>query len=141
MGYLEDEDLLARAPLRVFLDIDPGFGQMWRELGPCRPLRGPRPFRDGRPRPRRCGLRCSRLRLRLDPTLPPVVLDQWPKAPGGRSFTSVATWRGPYDPIEYEGRTYGLRVHEFRRFLSLPQRVPGRPTSSPSTSTPGTPPT
>jgi hypothetical protein len=33
MGYLDDEALLAAARLRVFLDIDPGFGQMWRELG------------------------------------------------------------------------------------------------------------
>ena len=33
MGFLDDEEILAAAPLRVFLDIDPGFGQMWRELG------------------------------------------------------------------------------------------------------------
>ena len=46
------------------------------------------------------------------------MLDEWPAqppAPGGR-FTSVASWRGPFAPIEYEGVTYGLRVHEFRRF-------------------------
>src|SRR5436853_6570626 len=33
MGYLTDEDLLGRVPRRVFLDIDPGFGQVWRWLG------------------------------------------------------------------------------------------------------------
>ena len=27
-------------------------------------------------------------------------------------------------PIEYEGETYGLRVHEFRRFAELPRRSP-----------------
>src|SRR2546421_1257 len=33
MGYLDDEDILSRVRRRVFVDIDPGFGQMWRELG------------------------------------------------------------------------------------------------------------
>src|SRR5689334_20854572 len=33
MGFLTDPEVLARARRRVFLDIDPGFGQMWRELG------------------------------------------------------------------------------------------------------------
>src|SRR5258708_10026811 len=33
MGYLEDWEILAQARRRVLLDIDPGFPQMWRELG------------------------------------------------------------------------------------------------------------
>ena len=33
--------------------------------------------------------------------------------------------RGPFAPIEHQGRTYGLRVHEFRKFLALP-RLTGR---------------
>src|SRR5258708_9389556 len=33
MGYLEACEILAQARRRVFLDIDPGFPQMWRELG------------------------------------------------------------------------------------------------------------
>jgi hypothetical protein len=33
MGFLRDEEILAAARRKVFLDIDPGFGQMWRELG------------------------------------------------------------------------------------------------------------
>ena len=37
-------------------------------------------------------------------------------------FTTVATWRGPYGPVEVGGRTYGLKVHEFRKFIELPQR-------------------
>jgi glycosyltransferase involved in cell wall biosynthesis len=52
----------------------------------------------------------------------PVVLDYWPvQTPGGKSFTSIASWRGPFGPIEYRGKTYGLRAHEFRRFASLPR--------------------
>ena len=33
MGFLTDEELLGLAPKRVFLDIDPGFPQMWHALG------------------------------------------------------------------------------------------------------------
>ena len=39
-GFLEDEELLAAAPRRVYLDIDPGFAQMWEELGLARPFDG-----------------------------------------------------------------------------------------------------
>jgi len=59
------------------------------------------------------------------PTVPPVVLDEWPMiAPqDGGEFTSVVTWRGIFGPIEFQGSTYGLRVHEFRKFIELPQRT------------------
>ena len=33
MGYVRDPAVLEAAPVRIFLDIDPGFGQMWRALG------------------------------------------------------------------------------------------------------------
>src|SRR5205823_4680268 len=33
MGFLKDEEILGCVPRRVFLDIDPGFGQMWQDLG------------------------------------------------------------------------------------------------------------
>lgn len=40
-----------------------------------------------------------------------------------RAFRGVGSWRGPYGPVESEGRTLGLRVHEFRKFAELPRRV------------------
>src|SRR5439155_3505734 len=58
----------------------------------------------------------------------PIVLEYWPVvmgSPNGR-FTSVSSWRGAYGPIDYRGKTYGLRVHEFRKFLALP-RLTKRP--------------
>src|SRR5215213_9618885 len=33
MGFLSDWEILALPQRRVLLDIDPGFGQMWQELG------------------------------------------------------------------------------------------------------------
>jgi hypothetical protein len=57
------------------------------------------------------------------PTRQPVVLERWPRAAPGRAFTSVGSWRGPFEPVEHGGRSYGLRVHEFRRFAELPGLV------------------
>ncbi|MCW2964541.1 MAG: hypothetical protein JWO17_1793 [Actinomycetia bacterium] len=121
MGYLGDEELLAAAPRRVFLDIDPGFPQMWRDLGLADPFAGHDVFvtigenvgRPGCPIPT-CGLDWVRTRQ-------PLVLDLWPEqsSNSGR-FTTVGSWRGAYGPIEWDGRTYGLRVHEFRKFVALP---------------------
>src|SRR5262249_44858849 len=34
----------------------------------------------------------------------------------------VASWRGAYGPVQHNGKTYGLKVHEFRKFLDLPRR-------------------
>lgn len=121
MGYLEDEEILDAAPFRVFLDIDPGFSQMWRDQGLDHPLRGHDAYVT-------VGANigseaCSIPTCGIDwiTTVPPIVLSDWPVSwmPGGR-FTTVASWRGPFAPLEHVGCTYGLRVHEFRKFLPLP---------------------
>ncbi|HEX6460199.1 MAG TPA: hypothetical protein VF032_14865 [Thermoleophilaceae bacterium] len=125
MGFLDDEETLAAAPLRAFLDIDPGFGQMWRELGLHDPFQAHHRYvtigeRIGLP-----GCDVPTCGIDWVTTKQPVALAEWPYARGGgRRFTSVSSWRGAFGPIEYAGRTYGLRVHEFRRFLELPSRSP-----------------
>lgn len=128
MGFLKDEEVLGCAQRRVFLDIDPGFGQMWKELGLHDPFAGHDAFvtigeNIGRP-----GCAVPTCGLPWVTTPQPVVLDYWPPAAGvnGRGYTSVASWRGAYGPLEYEGKTYGLRVHEFRKFAALP-RLSGQP--------------
>jgi len=126
MGYLDDPEIRDAAPRRAFVDIDPGFGQLWRELG-LHDL-----FHDhdsyvtigeglGDP-----GCTVPTCGIDWISTKPPVVLDEWPVASSsGVRFTTVATWRGPFASIEHQGRTYGLRAHEFRKFLALP-RMTGR---------------
>jgi hypothetical protein len=125
MGFFDDAEVLAAAPLKAFLDIDPGFGQMWQDQG-LHDL-----FRDhdryvtigqnvGRPD-------CTVPTCGIDwvTTPQPVVLEHWPASAGDAAgpITSIASWRGPFGPIEYNGRVYGLRVHEFRRFIDLPRRT------------------
>jgi hypothetical protein len=127
MGFVEDEEILGASRRRVFLDIDPGFGQMWCALGLHDLFAGHDEFvtvgervgseQTGVPE---CGLDWIGTR-------PPVVFDLWPAQTGpGGAYTSVGAWRGPYAPIEYNGHSYGLRVHEFRRFAGLP-RATGQP--------------
>jgi hypothetical protein len=122
MGFLTDPQILAAADRRVFLDIDPGFGQMWRELGLHDPFEGHHAHvtigqNIGQPD---CAIPSGGLAWITTPQ--PIVLEHWPRQAGaGRAFTSVASWRGAYGPVEYNGRTYGLRVHEFRRFAALPR--------------------
>jgi hypothetical protein len=36
--------------------------------------------------------------------------------------TTVANWRGPFGRVELGGRTYGLKLHEFRKCIDLPRR-------------------
>jgi hypothetical protein len=120
-GFITDDEILGRARRRVFLDIDPGFGQMWRELGLHDGFRGHDAYvtvgeNIGGPD---CTIPTCGLEWITTPQ--PVVLELWPpRADGGARFTSVASWRGPFGPIDYGGRTYGLRVHEFRKFAKLP---------------------
>ena len=129
-GFVRHERVLGAVPLRAYLDIDPGFGQMWRELGLHDPFEGHDAFvtigeRIGRPD---CTIPTNGLDWITTPQ--PVALDHWPAQPAAEgadgAFTSVASWRGPFAPVEYEGVTYGLRVHEFRRFADLPRRTPER---------------
>jgi hypothetical protein len=123
MGYLNDPELLACARRRVFLDIDPGFGQMWRALGLCDVFDGHDAFVTVGTRVGRGDCRIPTCGLDWTTTLPPVVLDHWkPAGERGARFTSVGSWRGPWSAVEYEGERYGLRAHEFRRFAAVPQR-------------------
>jgi hypothetical protein len=124
MGFLDHPELLAAARRRVFLDIDPGFGQMWREVGLQHPLGDHDDYvtiaeNIGRPD---CAVPTGGISWIT--TKQPVVLDEWTLVQRrAERFTSVGAWRGPFEPVEYAGRTYGLRVHEFRRFLELPRRT------------------
>jgi hypothetical protein len=120
-GFIADEQVLERANLCAFLDIDPGFGQMWRELGLHDPFVGHDAYvtigeNIGRPE---CEIPTGDIDWVTTPQ--PVVLEYWPaKPPRGQAFTSVVSWRGPAAPVVYRDKTYGLRVHEFRKFAPLP---------------------
>jgi hypothetical protein len=125
MGYITDEETLAAVPRRVFLDTDPGFGQMWEDLGLADLLSGHDDFVTIAENIHEPGCAIPDCGRDWIPWRQPIVLDEWPVATSApeRGFTSIGSWRGPYAPVEHDGRTYGLRVHEFRKFMELPRRV------------------
>ncbi len=117
---------MKRVPRRAYIDLDPGFTQFWAAQGVDGARLedhdafftvGERIGRDGCPIPT--------LGLPWQPLRQPVVLDDWPVSPAGSCgrLTTVASWRGAFGPVEHDGVTFGVKAHEFRRFLPLPERV------------------
>lgn len=128
-GHLTMVEILSGPRTRLYLDLDPGFTQAWHADerieftlgghdhyatvglnvgGPAWPIPS-------------CGIEWI-------PTLPPVLLEEWPlcsPVPGPPRLTTIATWRSPYGPLEIGDRTMGSKHHEFRRLIELPERVPG----------------
>lgn len=128
MGYVDDAEVLAASRRRVFFDIDPGFSHMWHDLGWTRLFDGYDAFVTVANNIGHESCTVPTCGLQWIPTLQPIVLEHWPaqSAPDHLCLSSVGAWRGPYAPIEYHGRTYGLRVHEFRRFVGIPRRSRAR---------------
>jgi hypothetical protein len=128
-GHLTLPSLFGAFRRRVMVDIDPGFTQFWHEAGIADAnVEGHDVYFTigeliGTPR---CPIPTGG--IEWHPVRQPVVLEDWPMMDAGATdrFTTVGTWRGPFGPIEHGGRTYGLKVHEFRKFFALPQRSPHR---------------
>jgi len=133
-GHLDWPPLFDRLANRVYLDIDPGFTQFWQTQGtPGARLEGHDAYYTVGLNVGAADCCIPTCGLRWRHVLPPVVLEDWPVAGadgGGETldreagrFTTVASWRGPFGPIVHDGKTLGLKVHEFRKVLDLPGRT------------------
>lgn len=127
-GHLSLEPLLKKVRRKAYIDLDPGFTQFWHAAGETGArLEGhDHYFTVGE----NIGTEdCSIPTVGLDwlPLPPPVVLDEWPAVEGGSNgrFTTVGAWRGGFGPVTHDGRTYGLKVHEFRKVIELPRLAAG----------------
>jgi hypothetical protein len=127
-GMLRDEELVGPPPLRVFLDLDPAFNQLWHaaeriEMGLDLHNRfatvGLELGEPGCPVPT-----CGREWIK---TLPPVFLPGWKvtETIATDAFTTVANWRG-YGSIEWRGKRYGQKAHSLRRLVELPGQTAQR---------------
>ena len=123
-GHLTRAELTAPPATRVFIDLDPGWTQLWDADGAA-----PLAHHDhwytvgtalGNPR---CNLPT---RHSWRPVHQPVLLDQWPEQPpaGAERFTTVGGWRG-FGTMYRGDQVLGPKAHEFRRFLELPRLAPG----------------
>ena len=123
-GHLRDPQVMALPRRRAFIDLDPGYTQVWasedRDIG----FRGHELYftvgmNIGTPR-----CRLPTHGVRWLPIRQPVVLERWPVVDGGFTrFTTVGSWRGAYGPVTWGARTYGVKAHEFRRFANVPRRA------------------
>jgi hypothetical protein len=126
-GHLTLPALFRAIRCKVYVDLDPGYTQVWHAQGSSGPrLAGHDAYFTVGTSTGRSDCLVPPGDVRWFPTLPPVVLDEWPVTapPAAARFTTVASWRGPYGRVTDGDRTYGLKAHEFRRFADLPARIP-----------------
>jgi hypothetical protein len=127
-GMLTDPEVLDVVPVRAYLDLDPAFNQLWHAVeGVDMRFDAHTHFvtvadaigEPGCPIPD-----CGRSWL---PTLPPVVLSEWPLADAleRRALTTVGHWRS-YGSIHHDGVHYGQKAHSLRPLLDLPRRAGAR---------------
>jgi hypothetical protein len=124
-GHLTCPSVLSRFRRRAHLDIDPGFAQIWHAGG----IEGARltghnlffTIAENIAMPG-CLIPLNGVPWRR--TRQPVVLEDWPVVaqPPERRFTTVASWRGAYGPVEFGGMRLGVKAHEFRKYMELPMR-------------------
>jgi hypothetical protein len=127
-GMLRDERLLEPIPARAFLDLDPGFNQVWEATGAGMGFDLHTHFATVGVRVGAEDCSIPTLGRTWIPTLPPVALAHWPAAdapPARDAFTSVGHWRS-YGSLEYKGIHYGQRAHALRPLFELPRRTASR---------------
>jgi hypothetical protein len=124
-GMLTDADLTGRIPVRIYLDLDPAFTQLWHAV------QGIDMRFDGHTHFATVGLAigqpsclvpaCGREWIT---TPPPVVLRYWPVANGivCDALTTLANWRS-YGSIAHDGVFYGQKAHSLRPLIDLPTRT------------------
>ncbi len=121
-GMLTDAELIGRIPVRVYLDLDPAFVQMWHAI------QGINMRFDGHTHFVTVGLEIGITDCRVPTagrhwltTLQPLVLSYWPMADAivHDGLTTVGNWRG-YGSIEHVGVLYGQKAHSMRPFMALP---------------------
>ena len=127
-GDVRNAALKQRARRAVYVDVDPGFTQLW--------------LASGRPAPRieghglhftigdNVGTPASELPLsgiEWRHTRQPVVLDDWPFADehAVMRFTTVGRWHGtgPHGPLDEIGRPFASKGDELAKLLELPART------------------
>lgn len=126
-GHLTLSPLLERIRCKAYVDLDPGFTQFWHVDPNILFHVGGHDFyftigeNIGR---FDCTIPTGGIPWR--PIRQPIVLEQWPVLHSGSPsrFTTVASWRGSFGPVQAQGRTYGLKVHEFRKFIEFPRSAP-----------------
>jgi hypothetical protein len=122
-GPLPSNSPLLRIGRRAYVDLDPGFTQIWAyqlDLGldqyqffftVGQNVGGPE-------------FRIPSLGIAWEPIFPPVVLDLWPAHidPSCERLSTIGDWHGSQH-AHFGGERYGGKREEFIRFLDVPRRA------------------
>ena len=125
-GHLTCDSLMRRLRHKVYIDLDPGFTQFWHTAGNGGPrLDGHDSYFTVGENIGTAGCPIPTGEISWRRTRQPIVLEHWPTSNQRThdGFTTVASWRGPYGPVQHNGKAFGLKVHEFRKFIELPERT------------------
>ena len=119
-GHLSPDSPLMNIPHRAYIDLDPGFTQIWAHENQMAIELHNFFFTVGQ----NVGQPEFAVPTRgvyWQPIFPPVVLDQWPAriSEEFERFSTVADWRGAQKAV-FQGKYYGTKRDEFVRFLRLP---------------------
>ena len=123
-GTLRDADLVAAFRHRAYVDLDPGWTQLWDDAGLLGSTldRYDSHFTVG-DAVTTCGLPLSGRHWRS--TRPAVLLSAWPALPpAGPDLTTVASWRSPSGTLTHLGRHLGGKARQWRPLASRPGSVP-----------------
>ena len=136
-GHFKRPDLVESVAARVYVDLDPGFTQIWAKV-----YQSPMNF-AGHQSFWSVGLSMGRGALVPDtghvwrPVFPPVCRRFWsadqagvPSSPAARMghdrWTTVTHWYG-YAAVEWDGKEYGNKAPEFEKLKTWPQQTGIRP--------------
>jgi hypothetical protein len=124
-AVLQDEALFLRLRRRLYLDLDPGFTQLWQAVQNIdmhfagHSHHATIGLGIGQP-----GCDIPTCGINWINTPQPIVLEHWPVADTITydGLTTLANWRG-YGSIEHNGVMYGQKVHSLRPMMDLPTRT------------------
>ena len=132
-GHFKRLDLVGGAAARVYVDLDPGFTQIWAKVyGSAMNFGGHNAFWT-------VGLSMGRGAVVPDtghdwkPVLPPVCRRYWsaqaagkptgtPAEAGRDHWTTITHWYG-YAAVEWAGRSYGNKAEEFAKLRNWPRQT------------------
>jgi hypothetical protein len=122
-GHLEIEPIKAGPRRRAYIDVDPGFTQIWAADGDAARLEGHDTYFTVGENIGMAECPIPTGGLEWLPLPPPVTLEDWPAMPAAEDarFTTVATWRSPLGTLSHGDLDFEGKHHAWRRVAGLPR--------------------
>jgi hypothetical protein len=123
-GHLSIDTLKDRCRRKAYVDLDPGYTQIWHAEGSgAARLHGHDLYFTVGQRVGSPAFRIPTHGIEWRPIRQPIVLStcDTTSQTGPDRFTTIASWRGAYAPVTYSGHTFVVKAHEFRKIVELPR--------------------